>query len=298
MNEMSVKIRKAVLPVAGAGTRFLPATKAIPKEMLPLVDLPVLQLLVEEAAEAGVEEVILVVSPGKQQICDYFTPDVALEQLLTQRGKSAELARVRQITERVKISFVTQEQPLGDGHAILQTESLVGDEPFLVLFGDDLVFGQPCAAAQLTAAYEATGGSAVGLLAVPEAEIHRYGVVALGTPESHGLAPIQTFVEKPRAEEAPSNLAIVGKYLVMPELFDALRSVTSVGGEIRMLDGLARLAESQPVFGVPLVGRRHDTGCKSGYVKAMLDVALRHSETEEEVREYLRSLAVSDYTVK
>jgi UTP--glucose-1-phosphate uridylyltransferase len=295
---MSLKIRKAVLPVAGAGSRFLPISKAVPKELLPLVDTPVLQLLIDEAIEAGVEEVILVVSPAKQMIRDYLTPDPALAALLSERGKTEALARLHSITERVRLTFVTQAEPLGDGHAILQAEAAVGDEPFLVLFGDDLVFGA-CAAAQLVAAYQQTGSSIVGLLRVPPAELHRYGVVALGEPTPpHGLTPIQTFVEKPTAEAAPSDLAIVGKYLVTPALFTALRSVTSVGGEIRMLDGLARLSESQPVFGLPLVGRRHDTGCKSGYVKAMLDYALTHPETAAEVREYLVELAEQGFSVK
>lgn len=290
MQKSFPKIRKAVLPAAGFGTRLLPATKALPKELLPIVDKPVLQFLVEEAVSIGVEEIIFVINTGKEAIWNHFAPHKILEQMLAGKGKKQELAELKKIHQIAKFSYVLQAEPLGDGHAILQARELIGDEPFLVLFGDDLVVNKKSAAAQLAESYARNGGAVVALQEVPKNLVSNYGVVKPGKKNGREIA-IQSFVEKPKPANAPSNLAIVGKYICPPEIFEILARRPKASGEMRLIDALAELKKRQPVTGVVFEGTRYDTGDKTGFVTAVIDFALRHPETKAAVAKHIKKIA-------
>ncbi len=282
------KIKKAVFPVAGLGTRFLPATKATPKEMLPIVDKPLIQYAVEEAVAAGITELIFVTGHSKRAIEDHFDANEALESKLASEGKHDLLALLHAILpEGVSCQYIRQPKALGLGHAVLCAQPAVGNAPFAVLLPDDLIKSEDKGCLQqMTASYEQNQGSYVAVEAIPPENTRKYGVVALnGEQGSHRLSGI---VEKPAPEEAPSNLGVVGRYLLMPEIFDYLASIpTGAGGEIQLTDAIAELLKKSPVYAAPFSGTRYDCGDKLGYLTATLDYALAHPELAEDFKALL-----------
>lgn len=283
-------IRKAIFPVAGFGTRFLPATKAQPKEMLPIVDKPVIQYLVEEAVAAGITDIIMVTGRGKRAIEDHFDSSFELEHTLVEKEKHDLLEEVRNISKLANFVYVRQPKPLGDGHAILCARDVIGDEPCAVLFGDDIVDGKVPAIRQLIETYNETGCSVIGLKEVPKADISNYGVAG-GKTGTGGLVEVDILVEKPKPENAPSNLAIIGKYVITPEVFDCIeKGGRSAGGELRLIDGLEVLLKKQRIFGKILEGKRYDTGQKIGLIQATIDFALKRKDLGPELKKYLKSL--------
>ncbi|MBU1446050.1 UTP--glucose-1-phosphate uridylyltransferase GalU [Patescibacteria group bacterium] len=290
---MTQRIRKAIFPAAGFGTRFLPATKAQPKEMLPIVDKPVIQYLVEEAVASGIEEIIIITGRGKRAIEDHFDYSFELEHTLVEKNKQDLLETVRKVSNLAKFVYVRQQMPLGDGHAILCAKDLIGDEPFAVMFGDDIVDNEIPALKQLMNVYEKTGSPVIGLTQVPKDETQNYGVVS--TKNSDGrLHELQGLVEKPKPEDAPSNLAIIGKYILTPDALRALENAeASPDGEIRLIDGFREFIKTQKIFGYELEGKRYDTGNKFGLIQATIDFALKRKGLDKQVRQYLRSLDLS-----
>ena len=260
------KIKTAVIPVAGFGTRFLPASKAFSKALLPILDRPLAQILVEDAVAAGIEKIIFVVSPGRDDVRKFFEPDIPLERKLAEKGDDAKLTAVRKISELADFEFVEQSEMLGDGHAILQSRELVDDENFLVIFGDDLIFSE--SSRQLVAAAEAKNGAIVGLQKVARKDVSKFGIVALGANSE-----ITEFVEKPAVADAPSELAIIGKYVVPRKIFEILATNPSSSGEIRLIDALEILAKTDPIFGEVLDGERFDCGNKIGWLAANIFAA-------------------------
>lgn len=284
-------VRKAIFPAAGLGTRFLPATKATPKEMLPIVDVPLIQYALEEVADAGIEEVIIVTGRGKRAIEDHFDLSFELDYFLEQSGKSHMLDATYALLDRVQISYVRQRQPLGLGHAVACGRRLVGDEPFAVVLADDLIHATPSCLAQMVQVYEAHGASVVAAQRVEPAHTGRYGIVD-GDPAGARIVRVRTMVEKPKPEEAPSNLAIVGRYILTPELFDELdRVTTGSGGEIQLTDALVALLGRQPIYAYEFTGTRYDAGDKLGFLQATVEYALRNDELGEPFRRYLKGLA-------
>jgi UTP--glucose-1-phosphate uridylyltransferase len=284
-------IRKAVFPVAGLGTRFLPATKASPKEMLPVVDKPLIQYAVEEAVAAGVTELIFVTGRGKRAIEDHFDQAVELELALEKNGRKALLAEVRSILPRgVSCMFVRQAQPLGLGHAVLCAQPAVGDEPFAVLLADDLIDARVPVLVQMEKLHRAAGASVIAVQKVARSEISRYGVVAI-PPRSRSPHAISGIVEKPPAAKAPSRLGVVGRYILSPRIFDELsRSHAGAGGEIQLTDAIARLQQRETVLAWEFAGRRYDCGTKLGYLEANVELAVKHPEVGSAFRRYLRGL--------
>ncbi len=261
-----MKIRKAVLPVAGVGTRFLPATKVVPKELLPIVDKPAIQYLVEEAVLSGIEEVIFVISKGKELIRDHFSHHPELEGFLEKKGKHDLLNKVKPIHKAAKFTYVYQDEPLGDGHAVLMAEEAVGNEPFVVLFGDDIVKGDIPAAKQLMDQFK--GESVLAVERIPKEKTVLYGVIKPGKQEGR-LYEVTDMVEKPEPDEAPSDLGVIGKYVCPPEIFDALKEAPhGKDGEIRLIDGFIKLKESQNIWAVEIEGERFDTGNPGGLAAA------------------------------
>lgn len=284
-------IRKAVFPVAGLGTRFLPATKASPKEMLPIVDKPLIQYAVEEAVAAGVKELIFVTGRGKRAIEDHFDQAVELEMALSRSGKSRLLAEVRGILPRgVSCVFVRQAEPLGLGHAVLCAQPAVGNEPFAVLLADDLIHAEVPVLAQMERVYRETSQSVIAVAKVSRAEISRYGVVAIpGRSKSPHM--ISGIVEKPPAAKAPSRLGVVGRYILTPGIFRELqKSGTGSGGEIQLTDAIARLQQRESVLALEFEGRRYDCGSKLGYLEANVELGMRHPEIGAAFRRYLQGL--------
>jgi UTP--glucose-1-phosphate uridylyltransferase len=286
-------IRKAVFPVAGLGTRFLPATKASPKEMLPVVDKPLIQYAVEEAIAAGVTELIFVTGRGKRAIEDHFDQAVELEMALAQGGRNKLLAEVRRILPKgVNCIFVRQAQPLGLGHAVLCAQPVVGDEPFAVLLADDLIDAHTPVLAQMERLHRTDGASVIAVQQVSRAEISRYGVVAV-PPRSRSPHRISDIVEKPPAAKAPSRLGVVGRYILTPQIFEELSgSRAGAGGEIQLTDAIARLQRRETVLAYEFEGRRYDCGSKLGYLEANVELAKKHPEIGVEFRRYLRRLPV------
>jgi UTP--glucose-1-phosphate uridylyltransferase len=283
-------IRKAVFPAAGLGTRFLPATKAQPKEMLPLVDKPIIQYGVEEAVASGVDNIILVTGRGKNAIEDHFDVSVELETFLEARGKKELLAEIRKISNLINFSYVRQGEPLGLGHAVLVTRNLVGDEPFAVILGDDVIDAEPPALKQMIDVFEEVQGPVLCIERVPKQEVSAYGIID-GEEIRPGVFRIRDMVEKPPQDEAPSDLAIIGRYILTPDIFPALEATTSDRtGEIQLTNGLRHLLKSRPVYGVQVNGVRHDTGNKLGFLKAVVYFALRRPDIAEHFREYLRGV--------
>lgn len=295
MATMTKKVRKAVLPAAGLGTRFLPATKAQPKEMLPLVDKPLIQYSVEECLASGIENVIIVTGRGKHAIEDHFDVSPGLENLLERSGKKDLAELVRNIAEMTHVSYIRQKQPRGLGHAVLTARELVGDEPFAVLLGDVVFDGANPATRQLVEVYEATGLGVIAVEPVPRENIHLYGVID-ATPEpatrwGDRLLRVSNLVEKPRTEDAPSNLVITGRYLLPPEIFDCIeRTPPGRGGEIQLTDALRILAQEHGLLALVYEGKSYDAGDKLGFLKATVEMALKNPEFAGDFRAYLKSL--------
>ncbi len=286
-------IRKAVFPAAGLGTRFLPATKAQPKEMLPLVDKPIIQYGVEEALASGVDNVLLVTGRGKNAIEDHFDVSVELETFLESRGKHEMLAEVRKISNLIKFAYVRQGEPLGLGHAVLVTRELVGNEPFAVILSDDVIDARPPALKQMIDVFERVDGPVLCVERVPREQISSYGVIAYEPDPTlpKGTYRVTDLVEKPPKDEAPSDLAIIGRYLLTPDIFTALEETAKDRtGEIQLTDGLRHLLRSRPIFACEVQGVRHDTGNKLGYLKAVTYFALRRPDLAGPFKEYLRTV--------
>jgi UTP--glucose-1-phosphate uridylyltransferase len=288
----TMSIRKAVFPAAGLGTRFLPATKAQPKEMLPLVDKPIIQYGVEEAVASGVDNIILVTGRGKNAIEDHFDVSVELETFLESRGKKDLLAEIRKISNLINFSYVRQGEPLGLGHAVLVTRPLVGDEPFAVILGDDVIDADPPALQQMIRVFEEVQGPVLAVERVPHDEVSSYGILDADEIRP-GVFRIRDLVEKPAPEDAPSNLAIIGRYILTPDIFPALAETKSDRtGEIQLTNGLRRLLQDRPIYGCVIDGVRHDTGNKLGFLRAVVYFALRRPDLAGPFRDYLRSIEV------
>jgi UTP--glucose-1-phosphate uridylyltransferase len=286
-------VRTAVFPAAGLGTRFLPATKAQPKEMLVLVDKPVIQYGVEEAVASGIPNIVIVTGRGKNAIEDHFDRAVELESFLEQRGKKEQLEEIRKITQLINVAYVRQGEPLGLGHAVLVARNLVGGEPFAVVLGDDVIDATPPALKQMIDVFERVGGPVLAVERVPPEDVSSYGIVAVD--ESSDLGPgvhrITSLIEKPRREEAPSNLAIIGRYILTPDIFGALDATTrDRTGEIQLTNGLRELQKTRPIYACEISGVRHDTGNKLGFLKALVYFALQRPDLAEPFRTYLESL--------
>jgi UTP--glucose-1-phosphate uridylyltransferase len=290
---MPAPVRKAVFPAAGLGTRFLPATKAQPKEMLPLVDKPTIQYGVEEAVASGVSNIILVTGRGKNAIEDHFDVSAELEAFLESRGKLEQLEEVRSISRLINVSYVRQGEPLGLGHAVLVTEAIVAGEPFAVILADDVIDAEPPGLSQMIAVYERADGPVIAVERVPEDQVSSYGIVDV-EPASHlghGVYRIKDLVEKPPRAEAPSNLAIIGRYILTPDIFAALKNTArDRSGEIQLTNGMKQLLASRPLYAYEVQGVRHDTGNKLGFLKAVVYFGLKRPELAGPFREYLDSL--------
>jgi len=281
-------IKKVIIPVAGLGTRFLPATKAQPKEMLPLVDKPIIQYLVEEAVASGITEVIFVTGRGKRAIEDHFDYAYELEQTLKSRGKKELLKTVREISDLASFTYVRQKEPRGDGDALLAAAHLVGDEPCAVLFGDDIIDDRVPCLKQMLPVFRAHGEPVVALDEVAQSEVSSYGIVAAERTEDERVFRVKRIVEKPKADRAPSRLAIVGKYIITKEIFRELDRLRSKHGEIHLSDALGRYCSHGEVYGYRFRGTRYDCGSKIGFLKAVVDFGLKHEETKKEFLRHLR----------
>lgn len=290
-----MRVRKAVLPAAGFGTRFLPATKALPKEMMPLVDRPIIQYAVEEASASGIDQIIIVIATGRSAIEDHFDSSPSLERWLEDRGDIEMLRTIRRIGEFGTVAFVHQREQLGLGHAVLMAKDLVGDEPFAVLLSDDVMVnpaGDPVTA-QLIDAHTAHRGSVIAVQRVEPDQVSRYGIVE-PLHEEGRLVEIRNLVEKPAIDEAPSNLAVLGRYVLTPKIFDVLEQTPrGAGGEIQLTDAIRTLTGEQPVFGYQFEGTRHDAGTRLGWLKANVAIGLE-SEDADEFRAYIRGLDLRD----
>ncbi len=292
-----MRVRKAVFPAAGWGTRFLPATKAQPKEMLPLVDKPVIQYAVEEAVAAGIEQVIIVTSSQKRAIEDHFDVSYELEHLLEERGDIEMLRQIRHISDLAQIAYVRQKEQLGLGHAVLVAKELVGPEPFAVILSDDVVTADRPCIGQLMHAYQQTHASVVAVMEVPREETDRYGVIepdaSVQATDQGRLLRISRVVEKPAPDDAPSNLAIIGRYVFTPKIFDKLEQTPrGAGGEIQLTDAIEALMEEQPVYAYQFDGVRYDAGTTMGWLKASVELALGRPDLGRGFREYLRGLDI------
>ena len=286
-----MNVRKAVFPAAGLGTRFLPATKAQPKEMLPLVDKPAIQYVVEESVASGLDQIIIVTGRSKRAVEDHFDIAFELEHYLKERGKTEDLAQIQAIAKLAEISYVRQHEPLGLGHAILVARALVGDEPFGVFLGDDIIGGAtvPCMR-QLLDVYEKYDAPVIAVERVPRERIHQYGVIS-GRHIAGNVWEITDLVEKPKAEDAPSDLAVIGRYVLTPDLFPILAATAAdKRGEIQLTDGLRTLRSQRPMYAVEFQGKRYDTGDKLGFLKATVEFALARPDLAGEFRAYLKSL--------
>jgi UTP--glucose-1-phosphate uridylyltransferase len=285
-----VKVKKAVIPAAGLGTRFLPATKAQPKEMLPVVDKPAIQYVVEEAVRAGIQDILIVTGRGKRTLEDHFDRSVELERTLEASGKHDLLEEVQQISEMAAIHYIRQKEALGLGHAIATAEHHVGGEPFAVLLGDDIVATDDPLLERMVEVYERYGRTVIAVQEVPREDIHLYGAIKPEWVEDD-LARVIDIVEKPKAEDAPSNLAAIGRYVFTPEIFDALRETKpGVGGEVQITDAIAMLAREQTVYAFRFEGERYDIGKKLDYIRATVEIAVDREDIGPEVREFLADL--------
>ena len=290
---MTFAVRKAVFPAAGLGTRFLPATKAQPKEMLPLVDKPIIQYGVEEAVRSGVDNIIIVTGRGKNAIEDHFDVAIELESFLESRGKLELLDEIRKISNLINCAYVRQGEPLGLGHAVLVARELVGAEPFAVILADDVIDADPPALRQMMDVFERVRGPVLAVERVPMEDVSNYGIVALHPAEDlpDGVGRIRDLVEKPPRNDAPSNLAIIGRYILTPDIFPALKATTGDRtGEIQLTNGLRHLLRERPIYTCEIKGVRHDTGNKLGYLRAVVHFALKRPDLGEDFARYLQSL--------
>lgn len=284
------KVRKAIIPAAGLGTRFLPATKAMAKEMLPIVDKPTIQFIVEEALASGIEDILIVTGKAKRPIEDHFDANIELEQNLKAKGKSDLLALVEETTN-VNLHFIRQSHPKGLGHAVLQAKAFVGNEPFVVMLGDDLMHDSTPLTKQLMDHYEDTYASTIAVMEVPHEETNKYGIIAPEEEVKSGLYSVKNFVEKPKPAEAPSNLAIIGRYLLTPEIFSILENqAPGAGGEIQLTDAIDTLNQTQRVFAHQFKGQRFDVGDKFGFLKTSIQYGLTHPEVKDSLKDYIIEL--------
>ncbi len=285
-----MKVRKAVIPAAGLGTRFLPATKAQPKEMLPIVDKPTIQYIIEEAAAAGIEDIIVVTGRNKRSIEDHFDRSIELEMELEKDGKDEMLEMVQAIPEIANIHFIRQKQPLGLGHAVLTASHFIGNEPFAVLLGDDVVISRKPCLQQMIEVFNEYQTSIVGVQKVSDDVVHKYGIVD-GKQVDDRVYKVKGLVEKPKLEEAPSNVAILGRYILTPEIFNYLETQEKgAGGEIQLTDAMKRLAADQAMYAYIFKGHRYDVGSKTGFLQANIEFGLRNPEIAEEFKAYLSEL--------
>jgi len=288
------RIKKAVIPAAGMGTRFLPATKAQPKEMLPIVDKPTIQYVVEEAVAAGIEDILIITGRNKRAIEDHFDHCVEIEATLQARGKEEELKMVRDISAMVDIHYVRQKESLGLGHAVYCARKFVGSEPFAVLLGDDIINSDVPCIRQLIDVYEERGGTVLGVQHVDWNDVHKYGIVSSYSTNGP-ICRVGSLVEKPLREKAPSNLAVLGRYVIEPEIFAVLEQTQpGSGGEIQLTDALNELAQSRPVWAYTFTGKRYDVGDKLGFLEATVEYALRREDLARGFADYLRRLARED----
>ncbi|GER74423.1 UTP--glucose-1-phosphate uridylyltransferase GalU [Weizmannia acidilactici] len=284
------KVRKAIIPAAGLGTRFLPATKAMPKEMLPIVDKPTIQYIVEEAVASGIEDIIIVTGKGKRAIEDHFDNAWELEQNLAEKGKFDLLEKVRYSSNLANIHYIRQKEPLGLGHAVWCARNFIGDEPFAVLLGDDIVQNDPPCLKQLIDQYEQTRSSVIGVQEVPEEETHRYGIIAPASKEGRRYQ-VETFVEKPKQGTAPSNLAIIGRYVLTPEIFMFLdKQEKGAGGEIQLTDAIQQLNQIQRVFAYQFEGKRYDVGEKLGFIQSQIEMALQDETISQDLLNIMKGI--------
>ncbi len=294
---MTPKVRKAVFPAAGLGTRFLPATKSSPKEMLPIVDKPLIQYGVEEAMHSGIQNIIIVTGRGKSSIEDHFDVSFELEHLLESKNKTELLSMVRSISDMIDVSYVRQKEALGLGHAILRAKELVGHEPFAAVLSDDIIASETPCIRQLLDVYEFYGASVLALMEVPREQISAYGVVDAELISDNGrenrLYRIRNMVEKPKPEDAPSNLAIIGRYVLTPEIFQCVEAIEpGSGGEIQLTDALKYMLRNRPIYGLKFEGKRFDAGDKLGFLKATVEFALERHDLGGPFREYLKGLCI------
>ena len=284
------KVRKAIIPAAGLGTRFLPATKALAKEMLPIVDKPTIQFIVEEALKSGIEDILIVTGKAKRPIEDHFDSNIELEQNLKEKGKTELLKLVEETTD-INLHFIRQSHPMGLGHAVLQAKAFVGDEPFVVMLGDDLMNimgdGTPLTK-ELISDYEKTHASTIAVMKVPHDDVDKYGVIAPEGEVSKGFYNVAEFVEKPAVEDAPSDLAIIGRYLLTPEIFQVLeKQKPGAGNEIQLTDAIETLNKTQRVFAHEFTGKRYDVGDKFGFVETTIEYGLNHPQIKDELHDYI-----------
>lgn len=285
-----MRVKKAVIPAAGLGTRFLPATKAMAKEMLPIVDKPTIQFIVEEALKSGIEDILIVTGKAKRPIEDHFDANIELETNLREKGKTELLKLVEETTD-VNLHFIRQSHPMGLGHAVLQARAFVGNEPFVVMLGDDLMEDRVPLTKQLMNDYEQTHASTIAVMRVPEQDTSKYGIINPGEEVSKGLFNVKNFVEKPKPEEAPSNLAIIGRYLLTPEIFDVLATQKpGAGNEIQLTDAIDTLNKTQRVFAQEFTGKRFDVGDKFGFMTTSIEYGLKHPEIKDKLHDYIIAL--------
>ncbi|MCY9370446.1 UTP--glucose-1-phosphate uridylyltransferase GalU [Bacillus haynesii] len=288
------KVRKAIIPAAGLGTRFLPATKAMPKEMLPIVDKPTIQYIIEEAVEAGIEDIIIVTGKSKRAIEDHFDFSPELERNLEEKGKTELLEKVKKASNLADIHYIRQKEPKGLGHAVWCARNFIGDEPFAVLLGDDIVQAEKPGLRQLMDEYEKTLSSVIGVQQVPEDQTHRYGIIDPLTNEGR-LYQVKNFVEKPKPGTAPSNLAILGRYVFTPEIFMYLdKQQVGAGGEIQLTDAIQKLNEIQRVFAYDFEGKRYDVGEKLGFIQTTLEFAMQDSDLKDSLIPFMQDLLAKE----
>ncbi|SFE55554.1 UTP--glucose-1-phosphate uridylyltransferase GalU [Alteribacillus iranensis] len=295
-----MRVRKAIIPAAGLGTRFLPATKAQPKEMLPIVDKPTIQYIVEEAIASGIEDIIIVSGRGKRAIEDHFDKSYELEETLLKKQKIEMLDEIQRISSLANIHYIRQKEPKGLGHAIHCASRFIGNEPFAVLLGDDIVKSETPCLRQLIDVYERYSSSVVGVQQVPDEDVSKYGIVApKGNPIQDGVIHVENLVEKPPYADAPSNYAAMGRYVLRPEIFDILETLPpGDGNEIQLTDAIKQLNQQQPVLACEFSGQRYDTGDKFGFVKATIDFALKRDDLREDVKHYLQEVIGSELVEK
>lgn len=291
---MIKKVRKAVIPAAGLGTRFLPATKATPKEMLPIVDKPTIQYIIEEALASGIEDILIITGRSKRAIEDHFDRSIELELNLEAGGKISELEMVKKISD-IRIHYIRQKEPRGLGHAILCAQQFIGDEPFAVLLGDDVVDSDVPALKQLIDVYDKTGSSVLGVQEVPQEKVSSYGIVASEPTEEARTFTVKDMVEKPKASEAPSRLAVLGRYVINPEIFPILEKTRpGRGNEIQLTDALKVLAKEQTMYAYNFEGRRYDVGDKQGFLEATVEMALKRDDLRDKFLAYLNNIVAKE----
>ena len=285
-----MKVRKAIIPAAGLGTRFLPATKAQPKEMLPIVDKPTLQYIIEEAVDSGIEEILIITGRNKKSIEDHFDRSIELELELEKAGKNELLDEVRKISDMVNIHYIRQKEPKGLGHAIHCAKSFIGNEPFAVLLGDDIVYSEKPCLKQMIEIYDEYKTTILGVQEVPNEDVNKYGIVDCKLIEDR-VFKVKGLVEKPSLTDAPSNIAILGRYIINPAIFEILENTSpGKGGEIQLTDGLKTLAQKEAMYAYNFIGQRYDVGDKQGFLKATVEFALRREDIKDAFMDYLRDL--------